>query len=239
VQSGTEGRAISWNRRALDLLGLTADELQGRTPIDPRWNVLRDDGRPLSHAELPGPLAIARKSPVLDVVLGVFAPSGVRRRWLQCSAVPKLGPDGEVEHVVCTLTDVTELKEAEEYARARAEALARSSIPLIPIAEHVIVMPLIGVLDAQRGPRMLETLLQGIAAHSARVAILDVTGVSVVDAEAADALLRAVRAARLLGAEVILSGIRPSVAQGILALHEITACGTLQAAIAFARRSRG
>jgi rsbT co-antagonist protein RsbR len=79
-------------------------------------------------------------------------------------------------------------------------------------------MPLVGAIDAARADRMLGALLDGIGAQSARVAILDVTAVKGVDAQVAEALLGAARAARLLGAEVVLTGIQPAVAQAVVEL---------------------
>jgi PAS domain S-box-containing protein len=89
----------------------------------------------------------------------------------------------------------------------------------------------------------LETLLTGISSSHARVAILDITGVSTVDTQVANALIRAAKAVRLLGAQMVLSGIRPEVAQTFISLgvdlQGIITCGTLQAGVAYAIRSSG
>ena len=79
-------------------------------------------------------------------------------------------------------------------------------------------MPLIGAVNAERAAQMLETLLRGVAAGGARVAILDVTGVQSVDTYVAGMLVRAARSARLLGAEVVITGIRAGVAQVLVGL---------------------
>jgi rsbT co-antagonist protein RsbR len=89
----------------------------------------------------------------------------------------------------------------------------------------------------------MESLLKGLSSARGRFAIIDITGVSVVDTQVANALIRAAQAARLLGAEVVLTGIRPEVAQTLVSLgadlRDLTTCGTLQAGIAhvLARRS--
>jgi rsbT co-antagonist protein RsbR len=102
----------------------------------------------------------------------------------------------------------------------------------------VVVMPLIGALDSARAQQVIETLLEGVAARRARVAILDITGVAVVDSQVANGLLRAAQAVRLLGASVVLTGIKPEVAQTLVNLgadlRGIVTRGSLQSGIAFA-----
>lgn len=129
----------------------------------------------------------------------------------------------------------------EEVIRAQAASLEELSTPLIPISRDVMVMPLIGAIDKTRAERVIEALLQGLHKARARFAILDITGVPSVDAQTADALLRAARAVRLLGAQVVLTGIRPEVAQTLIALGTdlsgIVTCGNLESGIAYARRA--
>jgi rsbT co-antagonist protein RsbR len=126
----------------------------------------------------------------------------------------------------------------EETIRAQQATLAELSTPLIPISDQVVAMPLIGSVDSRRAQQVLDTLLQGIAASGAQVAILDITGVPVVDTQVADALLRAAQAVKLLGAQVVLTGIRPEVAQTLVGLGAnlsgIVTRSSLQSGIAYA-----
>ncbi|HVK71542.1 MAG TPA: PAS domain S-box protein [Polyangium sp.] len=128
----------------------------------------------------------------------------------------------------------------DEIIRAQAAMLAELSTPLIPISDRVVVMPLIGTVDEARAGHVLESLLSGVTARGAKVAILDITGVATVDVAVAEALVRAARAVRLLGAEVVLTGIRSEVAQALLGLDvdlgSIVTRSTLQSGIAFAMR---
>ena len=110
------------------------------------------------------------------------------------------------------------LRLQDEMIRMQATALDQISMPLIPIGEGVLVMPLIGTIDSRRAQKMIETLLQGLVAHRAQAAILDITGVPVVDIEVAQGLLRAAQAAQLLGVRVVLTGIRPEVAQTLVGI---------------------
>ena len=106
----------------------------------------------------------------------------------------------------------------EEVIRVQDELLAQLSTPLIPLNPRVVLMPLVGDMDEKRARRMLEALLRGLERTRAPVAIVDITGVSNVDARVADTLVAAARAARLLGTEVILTGIRPGVARTLVRL---------------------
>lgn len=130
----------------------------------------------------------------------------------------------------------------DEIIRAQEAMLAELSTPLIPVSDEVVVMPLIGAVDARRAEQVIATLLTGIAGHRAHTAILDITGVASVDTGTADALLRAARAVRLLGARVMLTGIRPEVARMFVELRvdldAVSTYGTLQAGIAAALQSR-
>lgn len=161
-------------------------------------------------------------------------------------AVAHRGGDGKIERFSSIIRDITAQRRAEEerlalqndLIRAQAAALAERSTPLIPISDQIVVMPLIGLVDAARVQQMTEALLHGCAKARARVAIVDITGVPSLDAEAADGLLRAAHAVRLLGAEVVLTGIRAEVAQTLVSLSVdmtgIRTRGTLESGIAYA-----
>lgn len=140
------------------------------------------------------------------------------------------------------LADEERARLREEVIRAQAAALEELSTPLIPISAEVLVLPLVGAVDRARAERVIEALLQGISRARARFAIVDITGVRGVDAQTAEALLRAARAVRLLGAEVVLTGIRPDVAKALVALGAelggIATCSDLESGIAYASRRR-
>jgi len=126
-------------------------------------------------------------------------------------------------------------RERELKLYAQMEALAALSVPLIPVADHVLVMPLVGELDARRGQRMRETLLEAVAARGARTAILDVTGVPRFDQGATEEIVRAAQAVRLVGARFVLTGLGPETARQLvtlgLDLKGIKTSRTLQAEI--------
>jgi rsbT co-antagonist protein RsbR len=126
----------------------------------------------------------------------------------------------------------------EERIRIQELALRELSTPLLAVSDHTVVMPLIGAIDSRRAQQVIETLLEGITSYSADIAILDITGVTVVDTQVANALLRAAQAVRLLGARVVLTGIRPEIAQTLVGLgadlSEVVTRSSLQSGIAYA-----
>ncbi len=150
------------------------------------------------------------------------------------------------ERGIVSLIDITARKRAEEALgrsreetiRAQTEMLAQLSTPVIPISDEVIVMPFIGGLDRARMQQALGVLLDEVRRRRVSTAILDITGVPDIDAEATGGLVQAARAVRLLGAQVVVTGIRPEVAQRLVALgsdlNELVTHGTMQAGIAYA-----
>lgn len=131
-----------------------------------------------------------------------------------------------------------------EAARARQEALLeeirRLSCPVIDVERGVLLVPLIGEVDAQRADLVMTTLLSRLSASGAAAVILDVTGVPRLDGDAAERLVRAAQAARLLGAQAILCGLSPEAARSAATVgmdfEGLRPCSTLAAALAAARR---
>jgi anti-anti-sigma regulatory factor len=154
--------------------------------------------------------------------------------------------------IAITFENVTERKRAEEALRqsmlqeekirAQQVALEELSTPMIPITDRIVVMPLVGAIDSRRAQQVMDSLLYGIANTRAETAIIDITGVSVVDTQVANALVRAAVSVQLLGARVMITGIRPEVAQTLVGLgvdlRGISAYGTLSSAIAAAMAKR-
>jgi len=148
---------------------------------------------------------------------------------------------------VCSISlDITSRKRAEaeaqrlqeEVIRVQGETLRALSTPLLPIADGVVVMPLIGTFSAERAQQVLETLLEGVVAHHATMVIIDVTGVPLIDTHVANGLVQAAQAVRLLGAQTILTGIQPAIARTLVdigaELGGFVTRSTLQSGIAHA-----
>jgi len=139
---------------------------------------------------------------------------------------------------VTTLIDQLGLRTTELHQKGREDVIARQqrdilelSTPVVKLWDGIVALPLIGALDSERTQVVMETLLEQIVANSASIAIIDITGVPTVDTLVAQHLLKAVAAARLMGAECIISGIRPQIAQTMVHLgvdmHEVVTKASL------------
>jgi len=106
----------------------------------------------------------------------------------------------------------------EEVIRVQDEMLAELSSPLVPLTDRVLLMPLVGAVDARRAQRIIQTLLNTLAETRVPVVIIDITGVPTVDAHVANTLVQAAQAARLLGTYVVLTGMRAGVARSLVGL---------------------
>lgn len=138
----------------------------------------------------------------------------------------------------------------ETYASARetviaqqAETLLELSTPVVKLWDGIVALPLVGTLDSARTQVVMEALLQALVDSGSEHAIIDITGVPAVDTQVAQHLLKTVQAARLLGTECIVSGIRPQIAQTVVALGiefgDIHTKATLADAMLLAMRRSG
>jgi rsbT co-antagonist protein RsbR len=151
------------------------------------------------------------KNPIFSALRRAFASDAKRlneETWLSSTVLDKLG-----------------LVTVEAYQRGREQVIERQqqelldlSTPVIKLWDGIVAVPLIGTLDSERTQIVMENLLESIVQNEATVAIIDITGVPTVDTLVAQHLLKTVAAARMMGAECIISGIRPQIAQTIVHL---------------------
>jgi rsbT co-antagonist protein RsbR len=157
---------------------------------------------------------------------------------------------GEEMWLTNEIIDKLGLYTTEVYQRAREEVIGRQqeellelSTPVVTLWEGILALPLIGTLDSARTQVVMESLLQKIVETSSDVAIIDITGVPTVDTLVAQHLLKTVTAARLMGADCIISGIRPQIAQTIVHLGvnlgDVTTKATMKDAFSLALKRSG
>ncbi|MCJ2139829.1 STAS domain-containing protein [Methylobacterium sp. E-066] len=131
----------------------------------------------------------------------------------------------------------------EEIIKRQGRALLDLATPALPIWRHIILMPLVGIIDTQRARQVMEWLLEALSREEARIAILDVTGVPLIDSRVALHLTKTVEAARLLGSQVIVTGISPDAAQTLVKLDvdlsNMITRGSLRSGLAEAFRLLG
>jgi rsbT co-antagonist protein RsbR len=142
-----------------------------------------------------------------------------------------------IDHLAVHATEVYQKSREAIIIRQQSEMLELST-PVVTLWKGVLALPLIGTLDSERTQGVMESLLQRIVDSGSTIAILDITGVPTVDTLVAQHLLKTVAAARLMGADCIISGVRPQIAQTIvhlgIDLNSVTTKATLADAFALA-----
>ncbi len=240
VVQGPASEILLANPKALELLGMTEDQLRGRSSLDPTWDIVREDGAPFPGEERPVVQALRMRVPIRDVVIGVRRSGADERVWLLVTAMPQLRDDGSVVQVVATFTDITRQRRIEGIVRSQIEKIRELSTPVIPIDDDTLIAPIIGEVDRERAEPLLEALLAAVIRTRSRVVILDLTGVPTFDRIAGETILRCSGAIRLLGATMLLTGIQPAVAAALVdheaGLAKIRVLATLKQGIAAARQ---
>jgi rsbT co-antagonist protein RsbR len=138
---------------------------------------------------------------------------------------------------------VSFVEQRERVIRDQQDALLELSTPVLQVRERLLILPIIGVLDATRAQQLTEQLLHGIRAHRAKLVVIDITGVPDVDEAVANSLVDTVTASRLMGADVIITGLSSEIAQTLVTigvdLSKMHTVGDLQGGIEEAERQLG
>ncbi|MBN1092262.1 STAS domain-containing protein [Blastococcus sp. TML/M2B] len=138
---------------------------------------------------------------------------------------------------------VSFVDERERVIRQQQDAILELSTPVLPVRERLLILPIIGVLDSERARQLTVQLLTGIRTHRAKVVVIDITGVPTIDGTVANHLVQTVDASRLMGAEVIITGLSPDIAQTLVTigvdLSKMDTVGDLQGGLEEAERMLG
>lgn len=235
----TEGRLRMCNQAYETLIGVGPGELLGKTDHE-------IFGEQTGQQNRQNDLEVCRQGDPQLLEEEIPHPAGM----LIYSSLkfPLYNSSGEVTGIAGIATDITEQRVAERERAALQQKvidvhkrmLSEVSTPVLPLASGVIALPLIGTIDSGRAAALLDALLAGISDNGAHTAIVDITGVRVIDTAVAAAILRAAKAARLLGTRVIITGVQPEVAQTLVAIgadwQDIETLRTLRDGVAAAIR---
>lgn len=200
-----DGTILSWNRGAERIYGYSAAEMVGR-PV----SVLVPPNKP---DEVPAILERVKRGERVSH----FETTRVRKDGevidLSLNVSPIRDASGQIIGASTTARDITEQKKMREALAERAKEILDVSTPVLQVWEGVVVAPFIGTLDTQRAQQFMERLLDKIVQTNSAVALLDVTGVPAIDTRTAQHLIETITSVRLLGAQAILTGVRPAIAQ--------------------------
>jgi len=240
----TESHFIRINKKQADRFGLEPAQAVGKSDFDffteeharPAYEAEQEiirTGQPLLNLEeketwpdRPATWVSTTKMPLRDAAGNIIGTFGVSRDITDRKQAEEAlaRAYAEVEQQVAERTAALQQETAErerlqeEVIEAQRQALQELSTPIIPMLEGVIVMPLVGSIDTLRARDITRALLAGIREYRAKVVILDITGVPLVDTGVAAYLNRTVQAARLKGARAIVTGISDAVAETIVDL---------------------
>ncbi len=225
------------------LAAIGAAARSGADVRDKAWDPVRDLlGRRSAERSRQGFSPTATATFVLSLKEPLFA--AVRRRVTSADEAAEAlwGLTRMVDALALYTTEVAQSARDATILRQQNEMLELST-PVVTLWSGVLALPLIGTLDSERTQVVMENLLQRIVETGATIAILDITGVPTVDTLVAQHLLKTVAAARLMGADCIISGIRPQIAQTIVHLgvdlNSVTTKATLADAFEVALRRLG
>jgi rsbT co-antagonist protein RsbR len=151
---------------------------------------------------------LSLKEPLFNRLNAVYGRDAAQAIWEATQIVDKFG----------LFTFETFVKAREEIINRQSREIAELSTPVVKLWDGILAVPLIGTLDSARTQVVMETLLETTVQQSAQIAIIDITGVPTVDTLVAQHLLKTVAAMRLMGADCIISGIRPQIAQTMVHL---------------------
>ena len=251
MSAGATGAAVKSSdenqRHAREFLSLLQSAVQSGNLSDmdrPEWRPMRDFLEGFSRSRVAqgfssdqtAMFVFSFKRPLFDRLqkdLIDDPPALAREMWQATQMIDKLG----------LITTAAFQKTREDVIQRQQQELLELSTPVVKLWEGILALPMIGTLDSARTQVVMESLLQRIVETGSEMAIIDITGVPTVDTLVAQHLLKTVTAIRLMGADCIVSGVRPQIAQTIVHLGVdlagVTTKATLADALALALKRTG
>lgn len=172
----------------------------------------------------------------------ITIPEGKKTFVVNAGMMRRYGSSNEDQFLV-RFEDITDQLEAERSIKEKSAAILELSTPITKIWDEILVLPMIGTLDTERANKMIEQLLDAISRERARSIIMDGTGITHIDELVATHIIKATTAVKLLGSQVIMTGVKPEVAMMMVKLgidlKDIVTRATLQEGVQYALDSRG
>ncbi|HWB59259.1 MAG TPA: PAS domain S-box protein [Chthoniobacteraceae bacterium] len=207
-----EGKVLTWNSAAERLKGWKAEEIIGQSIS--RFYPPEDVQK--------GKIDLELKTAARE---GRFEDEGWRVRkdgtrfWANVIITSLRDSEGKLRGFGKVTRDLSERRLAEEKIKRQSqEIFEMATVPVVQVWQGVVLVPLIGTLDSQRTQQLMERLLHRVTETGSSVALIDITGVPTIDTQTAQHLIETISAVRLLGAEVVLTGVRPIIAQTLVHL---------------------
>ncbi len=231
------GHFVVVNGAVAEAAGLSRDQMLGRTDLE-IWPLEQAEGFRADDA------AVMHSRALKAVEEPIDAQRDGRTIWLSTRKAPVITSDGRVHGTAGTARDITDERwtsldrdrARDELVDAQQRHIEELATPVLRLWKGVLAVPLIGRVDAWRAAQLMNALLVAIQREKARVVVIDITGVTQVDADVAQRLLKTALAARLVGARCMLVGIRAEVARTIVEsgidIDDVQIYSTLEQALA-------
>jgi rsbT co-antagonist protein RsbR len=224
-----KSRFVKVNKSLAEWLGVPSpEEMIGKTDFD---YFTEEHAKPAYQDEQE---LMKTGEPIVGKVEKETHPDG-RVTWVSTTKIPRYDEEGNIIGTLGISRDVTEQKKAEEQLKQLLEEL---STPVLYAWKGVIVMPLIGTLTSDRAREAMEELLNNISKYKAEYAIIDITGVPVIDTLVADHLIKTAKAVKVLGSQAIITGISAEVASTLVRIgmdvEQLVTRGTLREGLQYA-----
>jgi rsbT co-antagonist protein RsbR len=204
-----DGDFIEWNEQLPAITGYIDEELDSMEPTE---LFSGDDQEAITEA-----IQTVTMQRTRTTVQAALETKGGTEIPFEFSVSP-LERDGDLEAVVGVGRDITERREQERRLQNLAQEVRNLSMPVVEIWDGVILTTVVGSLDTQKAERLTEDLLDRIVTEEAAVALIDITGVAALDTATAQHLIDTINAVNLLGADVVITGISPDIAQTLVQL---------------------